>query len=167
MRLRARRRALIVGTLGASILGLLAAPQAGAVDPPGVPGLPFIAYGQVSSGGVNIVPSEQPILAFVNGNSCGSATTLVATAGDNVPPDEVGKTVYVIAVLAAGSSGAGTGPGCGRPGDRVTFYFPETRRLALERPTWGGETDERHNLTLGPPLATRARLIAVAADGTD
>ncbi len=123
----------------------------------------FWPYGTVSFDSGNIDPAIQPVLAMVNGKVCGQATTMIAVPGAGVPPSDVGRTVYVVDVLAAGSS-AGQAPGCGTPGALVTLYFPQAQRVALEQPAFqqGGL---RVDLNLGPALIYRLQGPMVASDG--
>lgn len=162
--LRPRRfiRHLATGVLASSIL---AAPVSGAlaVDPP-QPDF-FWPYGIVQVDGANVSPELQPVLALVNGKVCGEATTLVATAGPGVPPGDVGKTVYVVDVLADGAA-TGQREGCGRPGDTVLLYFPASRRMAVQQLAFvsGGQ---RANVDLGAELQFRLQGPMVANDGVN
>ncbi len=121
----------------------------------------FWPYGKVLIGGANLDPVVQPVVAFVNGNACGSGETLVATAAEGTPADDVGKTVYVLDVLADGTS-VGQRPGCGHPGDAVTLYFPASHSVASQQPTFvpGGQ---RVDLDLGTnlPYRQQAALVVV------
>jgi len=135
---------------------------AGAVGDPGPPGIPFLAYGQVQVGGANVSPEVQKVIVFVNGVECGSAMTKVATAGDGTPAEEVGKTVYVVDVLADGGGGYGSKAGCGKAGDLVTFYFPGTHRVATQHPAWESGA-HRENLDLGVSLSNRLVVAEAAA----
>lgn len=119
-------------------------------------------YGTVSIEGENIEPAVQPVLAIVNGRVCGSGATTIANAGPDVPPTDVGRTVYVLDVLADGTN-AGQAPGCGTPGDLVTLYFPESQRVAFERPLFR-QGPERVDLNLGPILTSRLQTPMLAAD---
>ena len=136
---------------------------AGAQDPPR-PDF-FWPYGTVQLDGANIEPAEQQVIGIVNGVACGESTTFMATAGPGVPPGDVGKTVYVVDVLAGGS-GAGQRFGCGHPGDAVTLYFPESRRMALQVPAFvvGGQ---RVDLALGVELGFRLQGPMLASDGVN
>lgn len=123
----------------------------------------FWPYGTVALEGGNIEPAIQPVVAFVNGKICGEGWTTIATAGPGVPPADVGRTVYVIDVKAAGSN-AGQEPGCGTPGATVTLYFPQALRVAFEQPPFqqGGH---RVDLNLGPALIFKLQGPMVANDG--
>ncbi len=153
------RRVLTTGAAIVVALGAFAV--AGAVDP-GPPGIPFMAYGQVQVSGANISPEVQKVIVFVNGVECGTAMTKVATAGAGTPAEEVGKTVYVIDVLADGGTAYGSKAGCGRPGDLVTFYFPAIHRVATQHPAWQTGA-RRENLELGVALTNRLVVAAVSA----
>jgi hypothetical protein len=150
---------MLSGALAMVILA--AASLVRAADPP-QPDF-FWPYGRVRADGANIVPAEQSVLALVNGKVCGQATTLVAAAGPGVPAEDVGKTVYVIDVLADGSN-SGQRSGCGHPGDPVTLYFVGARRVALQQPQFvtGGQ---RNDVDLGPELQFRLQGPMLANDG--
>ena len=162
--LRPRRfiRYLATGVLASLIV---AVPVSGAlaVDPP-QPDF-FWPYGTVQVDGANVSPAEQPVIALVNGKVCGEATTLIAAAGPGVPPDDVGKTVYVVDVLADGAA-TGQRAGCGRSGDTVLLYFPASRRIALQQLVFfsGGQ---RANVDLGSELQYRLQGPMVANDGVN
>lgn len=123
----------------------------------------FWPYGIVALDGANLDPAIQPVIAIVNGKVCGQATTTIATPGVGVPPSDVGRTVYVVDVLAAGSN-AGQMPGCGTLGAPVTLYFPQSQRVALEQPPFqqGGQ---RFDLNLGTQLVFKLQGPMVANDG--
>ena len=125
----------------------------------------FWPYGTVQLGGSNIEPAQQTVIGLVNGRACGEATTLVATAGPGVPPGDVGKTVYVVDVLADGPN-AGQRPGCGHPGDQVLLYFVGSHRLAVQQAFFavGGQ---RLDVQLGPELAFRLTTPVLASDGSN
>ena len=134
-----------------------------AVDPP-APDF-FWPYGRVQLDGANIEPSQQTVIALVNGRACGEATTFIAVAGPGVPEADVDKTVYVVDVLADGN-GAGQRMGCGYAGAPVALYFVGSRRLAQQQPAFlaGGE---RVDVDLGPELQFRLQGPMVAADGVN
>jgi hypothetical protein len=123
----------------------------------------FWPYGIVAADGGNIDPAIQPVVAIVNGRVCGSANTTIALPGPGVPPSDIGRTVYVIDVLAAGTN-PGQLPGCGTPGAPVILYFPQSARVAFEQPAFqqGGH---RVNLNLGPELIYRLQGPMVSNDG--
>lgn len=123
----------------------------------------FWPYGTVQVAGENLAPETQPVLALVNGKVCGEATTLIATPGPGVPPGDVGKTVYVIDVLADGGS-TGQRAGCGNPGDSVMLYFPLSSRIALQQLSFfaGGQ---RADIELGVELQYRLQGPMLANDG--
>lgn len=137
-----------------------------AQNPPGPPSYAYL-YGQALVGGENINPAIQPVVAFVNGKSCGSGTaqTFIATKGQDVPDEDVGRTVYVIDVLADGTKNYER-PGCGHPGDPITIYFPDIERMSSFEPLFqaGGL---RANLELDVTLSHRGVLPQLASDGGD
>ncbi len=135
--------------------------DAAALDPPR-PDF-FWPYGVVQADGANLNPTAQPVLAFIGGSVCGSATTRVAEAGPDTPPADAGKTVYVVDVLADGP-GAGQRPGCGHTGDPVTLYFPASGRIASFHPTFqaGGL---RVDLQLTQMLSNRLTAAQVTSEG--
>ncbi|HMO94966.1 MAG TPA: hypothetical protein PKD27_02530 [Tepidiformaceae bacterium] len=151
----------IAGGLFVVALTLLSSRDALAQDPP-IPDF-FWPYGIVSVDGGNIEPAIQPVVALVNGRVCGTATTTIALPGPGVPPSDLGRTVYVVDILAAGTN-AGQLPGCGTPGAPVTFWFPVAQRLAVEQPAFqqGGH---RVNLSLGPELSFRLQGPMISNDG--
>ena len=115
--------------------------------------------------GANLDPAEQQVIALVNGKACGESTTFVAEAGEGVPAADVGKTVYVVNVLADGPD-AGQRSGCGVAGALITLYFPVSHRIALQQPQFvvGGQ---RADVELGPELAFRMPLPMLAGDGLE
>jgi hypothetical protein len=129
---------------------------------PGVPDF-FWPYGRVLVNGANLSPTAQPVVALVNGKVCGFAETKVATAEPGTPAEDVGKTVYVIDVLADGP-GAGQRPGCGHPGDPVTLYFPGSHLIADVQPTFQ-QGPLRLDLNLTRSLTARLFGGMVSADG--
>jgi hypothetical protein len=161
LRWKTRRSAFPV--LVSLLLALGAATLVRAQDPP-QPDF-YWPYGRVQLNGENIDPAVQPVIGIVNGRACGEASTLVATEGDGVPEGDVGKTVYVVDIVAEGS-GAGHRLGCGRAGDSVMLYFPESRRLAQQQPLFfvGGQ---RVDVDLGAELSFRLQGPMVASDGVN
>ena len=134
------------------------------VDPPPAPPDFTTVFGPVQLDGQNISPAVQPIVAFVNGNSCGDSEEQTQVASDdpaNAP--DIGKTVYAISVFADGS-GFGQSPGCGTSGDSIHFYLPALHRMANETATFDGVGFTRQELTLGPELQFRATVPVLAAD---
>lgn len=125
----------------------------------------FWPYGKVQLGGSNIEPPQQTVIGLVNGRACGEATTLVAAAGPGVPPGDVGKTVYVVDVLADGTN-SGQRPGCGRPGDPVLLYFAGSHRMASQQ-TFFSAGSQRFDLELGPELFFRLTTPVLASDGAN
>jgi hypothetical protein len=132
------------------------------------PAPPTFAYlfGRVTVEGENVSPEAQPVLAFVNGKSCGeAATTFVATEGEDVPDDDVGSTVYVIDVLGDGTHNYER-EGCGHPGDPITIYLPTIGRMASARPLFqAGPT--RADVELDILLAFRAGVPQLASDASN
>lgn len=123
-------------------------------------------YGQVLVGGENLDPVTQPVIAFVNGKSCGVATqTLIAEPGEGVPEDDVGKTVYVIDVLADGSDNYER-IGCGHPGDPITLYFPVAGRTSTTQPLFQA-LQTRADIDLDISLSHSAGIPSLAADGVN
>ena len=156
-----RRQRLTGAVLASFALGGMLLSSAAASSPP-VPDY-FWPYGKALIDGANTTPAVQPVIAFVNGKVCGTAQTLVATAADGTPADDVGKTVYVIDISADGS-GVGQRPGCGHAGDRVVLYFPASRRMGSQQPLFkqGGQ---RVDLDLGVNLQYQLRATQIAGDG--
>lgn len=153
-----RRIAAAVLVCLSAILG--GAPGALAQAPPPAPTF-YWPYGIVQIAGTNLTPAVQPIIAFVNGRVCGSGITAVAAAAEGTPAGDVGKTVYVIDVLADGSA-TGERPGCGHAGDAVTLYFTKSG-IAAQQPAFkqGGQ---RVNLDITTQMGFRATMPALAAD---
>ena len=125
----------------------------------------FWSYGRIQIGPVNVSPPDQTIVAIVNGKVCGIARTQVANADPGNPPDDIGKTVYVVDVLAEGTS-SGQRPGCGKAGDPVIIYLPESHRAAVERPAFRPGLGVRTNLDMSVHLQFGMPAPVVAADGT-
>jgi len=146
------------------VLAVAAAPFAASAQqgPPSVPDF-FWPYGRVRLDGADISPAQQPVIAFVGGQHCGNDTTRVATADDTTPAEDVGHTVYVVNVMAAGTA-PGQAPGCGTPGAAVQFWFPVSGYLALQVPLFatGGQ---RIDLDLGTRLGERRTLPQLVSDG--
>ncbi len=151
----------MAGVLASSFLAFAAFGIARAVDPP-QPDF-FWPYGKVQSGGQNISPPVQRVIAIVNGKACGEATTLVAQAGPGVPAGDVGKTVYVVDVFADGA-GSGQRAGCGRPGDVVWLYFPESHQFAAQLANFA-QGSLRFDVDLGDELPFRLQGPMLANDG--
>ncbi|MGE3075432.1 MAG: hypothetical protein AB7N24_16875 [Dehalococcoidia bacterium] len=125
----------------------------------------FWPYGRVSIDGEPAQPTEQTVIGLVHGIACGSAATKVVAAGPGVPPEDVGATVYVVDVLAAGDQ-PGQRPGCGVPGDTVTLYFVGSRRIAVQQPTFAVGS-QRVDVDLGPELSFQLVGAMVAGDGAN
>ncbi len=150
-----------LAALGGTLLLATTVAGPASAQAPGPPDF-YWPYGIVQADGANVSPAIQPVQAFVNGVLCGQGETLIATAGENVPDTDVGKTVYKIDILADGTR-VDQRPGCGTEGDEVTFYFPAMRRFATQNPTFhqGGE---RQDLALAGPLQYRAITPLTARD---
>lgn len=147
-------------SLLASLLAALAAAQG---PPPGPPDF-YWPYGRVSIAGENVSPTAQPVVAIVNGNACGSDTTRIAAEGPDVPPGDVGRTVYVVNILPDGA-GAGQAPGCGRPGEWPRLWFPAASYLSEPMPAFriGGL---RVDIDLVTRLGERRTLPLLTGEGT-
>ena len=164
MKLRSRRplaatlAALAVPALGAILLAGVAA-----ADSPPVPDF-FWPYGLIQTNGNDISPQVQTVMAFVNGESCGTAQTQVATAADGTPPGDVGHTVYVINVLANGTS-AGDRAGCGQANAPVTLYLPQSHLIAQQQPLFQ-QGSERVDLNMSVQLSNQSVVPSLSNDGT-
>lgn len=154
---------LAAGVLASLCLGFAASRPAGAADPP-QPDF-FWPYGKVQVDGANISPPVQRVVGIVNGRACGEASTLVAQAGAGVPAGDVGKTVYVVDILADGAN-AGQRVGCGHPGDFVSLYFPDIHRFSLQQALFAPGS-LRFDVDLGPELSFRLQGPMLAADGSN
>ena len=159
---RPRIARLLAGVLVLSFLAA-SANHALAQNPP-APDF-FWPYGRVQLGGANITPEEQTVIALVAGRACGESTTKVAQAGPGVPAGDVGKTVYVVDVLAAGSN-PGQRPGCGTAGAAVQLYFAGAHRLATQQASFT-PGPQRLDVELGPELTFRLTAPVLASDGTN
>jgi len=159
MRISSRRGLLTFAVSAAVALAVLSSASA---DSPPIPDF-YWPYGKVLVNGSNLIPFQQAVVGIVNGRACGVDKTLVASASPNTPADDVGRTVYVVNVLADGSA-SGQRTGCGHPGDAVTLYFPESHRIGLSQGTFqpGGQ---RVDLNLGPELTFRVPLPLASSDG--
>lgn len=148
------------GVIAVATFGSLAMAQ----TPPTPPTFTYL-YGLALLGGENLSPENQPVVAFVNGQSCGGGTaqTFVATEGENVPDGDVGRTVYVIDVLADGTK-TYERAGCGHPGDPILLYFPMSGRMASTQPLFQAGP-LRADVDLGVALPHRAVIPQVASDG--
>ncbi|MGE0599681.1 MAG: hypothetical protein AB7J35_11580 [Dehalococcoidia bacterium] len=151
------------GMLVLVFLALVAASVASAEDPP-QPDF-FWPYGRVAIDGQPAQPADQTVIGLVNGMACGDATTKVAQAGTGVPAEDIGATVYVVDVLAAGD-GSGQRPGCGMPGDTVMLYFVGSRRIAVQQPVFTPGS-QRVDVDLGPELSYQLVGAMVARDGSN
>lgn len=156
-----RFRRAVAGVLASSFLAVGVAAAVQAADPP----QPDFAwpYGKVQLDGANIAPATQQVIGIVNGKACGEATTLVAQAGAGVPAGDVGKTVYVVDVLADGSN-SGQRAGCGRAGDVISLYFPDVHRFALQTALFAPGS-QRLDVDLGAELGFRLQGPMLASDG--
>ncbi|MEO8538994.1 MAG: hypothetical protein ABI577_04575 [bacterium] len=158
---RRRKRAAAAGLLASAFLAVVSVGVAWADDPP-QPDF-YWPYGKVQLDDANISPPIQRVIAIVNGKACGEAQTLIAQAGNGVPAGDVGKTVYVVDVLAAGSN-SGHRPGCGQSGDSVVLYFPDAHRFAVQESTFVAG-NARVDVDLGPELVFRLQGPMIAFDG--
>lgn len=147
----------------ASLFLSLSALRARAADPP-QPDF-FWPYGKAQLDGANIFPTSQRVIGIVNGKACGDASTLVAQAGPGVPAGDVGKTVYVVDILADGTN-SGQRPGCGHSGDAVSLYFPDIHRFALQQAAFFAGS-LRFDVDLGAELPFRLQGPMLANDGTN
>ena len=155
-------RGISTALLALLLLGVMPASLAAADSPP-APDF-YWPYGKVQIFGANLSPSVQPVIAFVNGKACGAAEVRVAPQADGTPIGDVGRTVYVINVLADGTA-IGQRPGCGRAGDPVMLYFPKTG-IALQQPLFkqGGQ---RVDTDIGIRTIYRLQAPLMAADGAN
>ncbi len=158
---RALRPVLPAGLL---VAALVFTAVSEAQEPPGPPDFAW-PYGIVEADGANLDPAVQPVVALVNGKACGEGMTQVAAAGPGTPASDVGRTVYVVDVLADGSR-PGQRPGCGSPGLPIRLWFPAVRRFALQEPSFapGGQ---RVDVELGPVLPFRLSALLAASDGVN
>jgi hypothetical protein len=162
---RRRGSALRQGLLAGLLAAALCIPGAArGQEPPGPPDFAW-PYGVVQADGANLDPAVQPVIALVNGRACGEDLTRVAAPGPGTPASDVGKTVYVVDVLADGSR-PGQRPGCGTPGAGIRLWFPVARRFAVQEPVFapGGQ---RVDVELGPALPFRMAAPLVASDGVN
>ena len=143
------------------MLALSSAAPAAADSPP-APDF-YWPYGRVQIFAGNLAPPIQPVIAFVNGRACGEALVSVAPPADGTPIGDVGRTVYVIDVLADGK-GVGQRRGCGHPGDLVTLYFPRSG-IAIQQPLFkqGGQ---RVDLDIGVQTSHRLQAPLMSSDGS-
>lgn len=157
-----RHRSAVIAVSGA----LAALVSLGLAESQPVPPSFAYLYGRVLVEGENISPESQPVMAFVNGKSCGGApsNTFVAIEGEGVPDEDVGRTVYVLDVLADGTK-VYERPGCGHTGDQVILYFPVIGRMSSQRPLFQ-PGPQRADLELDIALQFRAGIPAIATDGT-
>jgi hypothetical protein len=121
-------------------------------------------YGIARQDGANLDPAEQPVVAFVGSASCGEGVTMVAEDGPGTPPGDVGKTVYVVDVAAAGS-GPGQLPGCGTEGAEVRFYLPLAGRLGTATGAFSAGA-QRADVDFDVELGEHRRVPMIAADVT-
>ncbi|WP_322797005.1 hypothetical protein [Tepidiforma sp.] len=162
-----RRRSAVRRAALAAVAAAAFCIPVGARAQPASPGPPDFAwpYGIVRLDGANIEPPIQPVIALVNGRACGSDLTRIAEPGPGTPPTDVGRTAYVVDVLADGQA-PGQRPGCGVPGLPILLYFPALGRFALQQPTFA-PGPQRLDLDLGPGLPYRLASPVVASDGTN
>ncbi|MBI2764505.1 MAG: hypothetical protein HYX53_01195 [Chloroflexi bacterium] len=146
----------------------LAGMLAGAIFAPGHsqgPPFPDFAslYGRIDAGGLNLDPTVQPVVAFVRGTGCGSGVTKVAPADADTPPADAGKTVYTLLVAADGD-GPAQRPGCGRPSDPISLWFPASGRFALNAGVFQPGT-QRLDVSAGTLLSYRLTAPGISSDG--
>ena len=158
---RSRR---LTGMLFASLLLAFSLSMVARADNPPVPDF-YWPYGIARLNGANVDPAVQTVVAFARGKACGDTQTLVALAGPNVPSGDVGKTVYVVNILANGGS-PGQRSGCGQAGDPVLFYLPGMHRTALQQPSFH-QGNERVDLDFDNQLRYQLRAPQVASDRTN
>ncbi len=136
--------------------------MAASADTPPLPDH-LLVYGHALVGGANVAPAVQPVIAFVGSTVCGAGSTLLVAAGDGVPPNDAGRTVYTVTVLAAGT-GPAQRPACGLPGSNVVLYLPVSGLVASQAVIFDpGET--RVDLGLDIALANRRTVPLLANDG--
>ncbi len=155
-----RKAWALAGVLAFSLLAASAAPALGQSPP--APDF-FWPYGRVQANGANIEPAQQTVIGIVNGRACGEGTTQVPAAGPGVPAGDVGKTVYVVDILANGTN-TGQRPGCGTPGAVVLLYFAGSHRLATQQTVFTPGS-QRFDVDLGPELSFRLVAPVLAGDG--
>ena len=157
-----RIRALAVLVAAGAVYSVVAA----LAQAPSPPTFAYL-YGRVAVDGANVVPETQPVIAFVNGKSCEGAPTqtFVAAEGDDVPPEDIGRTVYVIDVLADGEN-VYEREGCGHPGDPILLYLPAIGRMSSTQPLFQ-PGPLRADLPLDLWLSYRQVVPAVASEGAD
>lgn len=160
MQLTVQRLLLVAAVLGV-LAGLSRTPEAQADTPPS-PDF-FWPYGKALVSGTNLSPAVQTVIGLANGRACGVDQTLIAQAGTGTPADDVGKTVYVVNILADGTA-AGQKIGCGKPGDPVIMYFPESHRVGSPQTVFqqGGL---RVDLDLSTELSFRLNFPLASGDG--
>ena len=135
-----------------------------AQGPPPFPDFTTVFGRALMIDGGNLSPSEQPLIAFINGRSCGWSSTHIARAAEDVPLGDWGRTVYAIDARADGT-GLYQLPGCGTAGDAISFYFPLIGRMAAREASFGSATGERADLSLDVHLRYRLRAPLMASDG--
>ena len=154
---------LIWSGVPALAFGAIAFAGIAAADSPPVPDF-FWPYGLIQTNGADISPAVQTVMAFVNGESCGTAQTQVATASDGTPPGDVGHTVYVINVFANGTS-AGDRSGCGQANSPVMLYLPQSHLIAQQQPLFQ-QGSERVDLNMSVQLSNQSVVPSLSNDGT-
>lgn len=154
---------VLIASAASILIALFASHSSQAQNPPPIPDF-TTAFGQVQLDGANVSPSAQTVIAFLNGHACGWGSTQVATDHPDNPPGDVGKTVYDVDVRADGS-GIFQIPGCGTQNAAISFYFPESGRMAAEQTTFAGAGFVRVDLSLDTALSHRLRAQLTASDG--
>ena len=148
----------LVAIMLAAFVVWLSTASSQAQDPPPFPNFTTL-FGEVQLNDTNITPSNQSIIAFMNGHSCGWNKTQIA---EDHP--DIGKTVYVLDARAAGTSTYRL-PNCGSQSESITFYFPEIGWMATESTTFAAASFVRIDLSLGVELRHRLRTPLAASDG--
>jgi hypothetical protein len=121
-------------------------------------------YGRVAVDG-ECRAGDAARLAFV-GKSCEvRPRNFVTTEGDDIPPEDIGKTVYVVDVLADGHN-VYEREGCAHPGDPILLYLPAIGRMSSTQPLFQ-PGPVRADLQLDIWLGYRQVVPAVASEGAD
>ncbi len=154
--------ALLAIAAAALIIWFAAAPLR-AQGPPPFPDFTTV-FGRALVDGENLSPPAQPLIAFINGHSCGWSSTQLASAREDVPIGDWGRTVYAVDARADGS-GLYQIPGCGTAGVTISLYFPLIGRMATQEVSFGGASDVRADLSLDVNLRYRLKAPLMASDG--
>ena len=135
-------------------------------QPPAFPEFTTV-YGRALIDGENLQPSEQPLVAFVNGRACGWTSVGLAPDDDGEDAEadpDAGRTVYAVDARSGGD-GLYQIPGCGQAGDAIRFYLPLSGRMAEEEARFGGEGAVRADLSFDVELPWRLRAPQLASEG--